>query len=178
MCIGSKNESQFLVGRGGQGVDLLALLAFDASSIGVADVRVFADATGRARAFHALLGNLRVAVDQVRQRGATGGQAVQLFSAFAEEFAIAGALTLRLHGRLVQGDVDRASWFGMRDGGGVAVGGSDANALGVFQESFLAEATDDAVLGADRARVRVGARGRAGGAAGVEDFVFTAFFDW
>jgi len=61
---------------------------------------------------------------------------------------------------------------------GLAVGGSDANALGVFQESFLAEATDDAVLGADRARVRVGAGGRAGGAAFVEDFVFTAFFDW
>jgi len=49
--------------------------------------------------------------------------------------------------------------------------------LGIFQVSFLAEAADDAVPGADRSRVRVGARGWAGGAAGTEDFVFTTFFD-
>jgi len=72
MCIGSKHESQFLVGWGGEGADLFALLAFDASSIGVADVRVFANATGRAHAFHAPLGHLGIAVDQVRQRGAAG----------------------------------------------------------------------------------------------------------
>jgi len=50
--------------------------------------------------------------------------------------------------------------------------------LGIFQVSFLAKAADDAVPGADRARVRVGASGWAGGAAGTEDFVFTALFDW
>jgi hypothetical protein len=173
MCIWSRNESQFLVGRGGgEGVDFLAFLAFNASSIGVADVRLFADASGCAHAFQTPFGHLRGAVDQVRQRGVATGQAVQLGSAFAEHFAIA-ALTLRLHGRLVQGDGDRSS-----DGRGVAVGGSDANALGVFQVSFLAEAADDALSGADRARVRVGARGRAGGAAGAEDFVVTAFLDW
>jgi len=49
--------------------------------------------------------------------------------------------------------------------------------LGVFQESFLAEATDDALSGADSVGVRIGARGRAGGAARVEDFVLTAFLD-
>lgn len=50
--------------------------------------------------------------------------------------------------------------------------------MGVFQVSIHAEAADDAVPGADRARVRIGARSRASGAAGAEDFVFTAFFDW
>jgi hypothetical protein len=175
MCTGSRNESHFLVRRGGgEGVDLLAFLAFNASSIGVADERLFADATGRAHAFQTPLGYLRGSVDQERQRGVATGQAVQLGSAFAEHFAIAGALTLRLQRRLVQGDVNRA----VRGGGGVAVGGGDANALSVFQVSFLAEAADDALSGADRARVRVGARGRAGGAAGVEHFVFTAFLDW
>lgn len=134
---------------------------------------MFADASGRAHAFHASFGHLRGAVDQIGQRGVATGQAVQLGAAFVVGFAIAGALTLSLHRSLVQGDVDRSG-----DGGRVAVGGGDANTLGVFQVSFLAEAADDALSGADRARVRVGARGRAGGAAGAEDFVVTAFLDW
>jgi hypothetical protein len=50
----------------------------------------------------------------------------------------------------------------------------DAYTIFVFQESGFAEATDDAVLGANRARMRVGARGWAGGSAGEENFVFFA----
>lgn len=51
----------------------------------------------------------------------------------------------------------------------------DARALIVSQIAFFAKATDHAVLGADRARVRVGAGGRTGGAAFFEDFVDWAF---
>jgi len=50
----------------------------------------------------------------------------------------------------------------------------NAYALFVFQESRFAEATDDAIASADRARVRVGARGRASGSATFENFVFFA----
>ena len=50
----------------------------------------------------------------------------------------------------------------------------DADTIFVFQESGFAETTDDAVLGADRARVRVGASGWASGSAGEENFVFFA----
>jgi hypothetical protein len=50
----------------------------------------------------------------------------------------------------------------------------NAHTVFVFQESGFAEATDDAVAGADWARVRVGAGGRAGGSAGEEHFVFFA----
>lgn len=57
---------------------------------------------------------------------------------------------------------------------GFAVGGSHAFALGVFQESFLAEASNHAVLGADWAWVGIVAGGWASSAAGVENFVLTA----
>lgn len=50
----------------------------------------------------------------------------------------------------------------------------NADAVFVFQESGFAEATDDAVAGAFRARVRVGAGGRASGSATEKDFVFFA----
>jgi len=54
----------------------------------------------------------------------------------------------------------------------------NAHALFVFQESRFAEATDDAVASADRARVRVGAGGRASGSTTKEDFVFFALRDF
>jgi len=159
-----------LLGRGGEWADVLAFLHFNASSVGVAEVRLLADASGGAFAFQAFPGDLRFAVDQERQWGVAAGQAVQLLTARAENFAVAGALTLRLHGRGVQRDVDGLGSF--------AVGGWDASAVGVLQESFLAEASDDALLGADWAGVGVGAGGWAGGTARVEDFVFTAFRGW
>jgi len=60
----------------------------------------------------------------------------------------------------------------------LAVGGFNANALSVLQESFLAKASDDAVAGADRARMWVGARRWACSSAGQENFVGIAFRHW
>lgn len=57
----------------------------------------------------------------------------------------------------------------------VAFAGLDAGALTVSQITLIAEASDHAVLGADRARVRVGAGGSTRGAARVEVFVGRAF---
>jgi len=157
-------------GGGGEGVGVVAFVTFNALSIGVADVRFLANASRRAIAQQAFPGYLRSTVNQVWQRHVAAGQAVQLGATFAEDFAITGALSLWLHGRLVQGDVDGA--------GGFAVGSSHADAVSVFQVSFLAEAADDALSSADRARLGVSAGGWAGGTARVEDFVFTAFRDW
>jgi len=53
----------------------------------------------------------------------------------------------------------------------------NAYALFVFQVAGFAEAADDAVLGASRARIGVGAGRGAGGTAFVEDFVFFALRD-
>jgi len=50
----------------------------------------------------------------------------------------------------------------------------NAHAVFIFQESGFAKATDDAIASADRARVRVGARGRASGSTSEENFVFFA----
>jgi len=50
----------------------------------------------------------------------------------------------------------------------------NAHTIVGFQESGFAEATDDAVLGADPTRVWVGAGGWAGGSASVENFVLFA----
>lgn len=50
----------------------------------------------------------------------------------------------------------------------------NAHTIFVFQESGFAEATDDAVESADRARVRVGAGGWASGSTTEEDFIFFA----
>lgn len=153
-------------GGGGERVVVLAFAAFDASAVGVADVGFLADASGSAAAFQASFRHLGIAVDQERQRGAAAGQAVQLLTAFAVDFAVAGALTLRLSG------------LGEQRLRGGAVGGDDANAVFVPQVSFLAEASDDAVAGADRAGMRVGAGGRASGTARVEDFVLRALVEW
>jgi hypothetical protein len=57
----------------------------------------------------------------------------------------------------------------------LAVGGGDAFALSVFQESFRAEATDDAIASADRARMWVGACRWASSTASQEHFVLFAF---
>ena len=154
------------MGRGGEGAVVLAFVDFDASSIGVADVWLLAHASGSAFAFQAFLGELGFAVDQEGQRGVAAGQAVQLFTAVAEDLAIAGALTRWLDCRRHHGL------------GSFAVGGWHADALGVLQESFLAEASDDAVLGADRAGMGVGAGRGAGGSARVELFVGAALRDW
>jgi len=50
----------------------------------------------------------------------------------------------------------------------------NADAIFVFQESGFAEATDDAIASADRARMWVGAGSRASGSAGEEHFVVFA----
>jgi len=60
----------------------------------------------------------------------------------------------------------------------LTIGGSDAFALCVFQESFLASASDHAVLGAYWTRIRVGASRWASSAARQENFVLSAFRDW
>lgn len=52
-----------------------------------------------------------------------------------------------------------------------ALDGRDANAIGVSQMTLLAEASNNAVLGAYWARVWVGAGGRAGRTASVEFFI-------
>jgi len=68
-------------------------------------------------------------------------------------------------------------WVGEEHGGlgGFALVGRHAKAVSVSQVSFLAEASDDAVLGADRAGMGVGAVRGARGAAGVEFLVVGAF---
>lgn len=57
----------------------------------------------------------------------------------------------------------------------IAFTGGHADTVGVSQHTFLAEASNDAVLGADWARVGVGAGGGASGATWVEYFVVGAF---
>jgi len=132
---------------------VLALLVFDALAVGVADVRFLADASWSAATFQAFLGQLGSSVDQERGRGVAAGQAVQLLTAFAEDFAIAGAFTFGL-------------FVGEQgDGVGGAVGGWHAHALCVLQVTFLAEASNDAVAGADWAGMGVGAGGWASGSA-------------
>jgi len=154
-------------GGGGEGSGVVAFFAFDALSFGVADVRMHADAGWGAFQFRAFLWNLGSSVDQERERRTAGGHAVHLVTALVGvHFAITGAFELRCHGSSDQGHRFRA------------VGSWDADALSVLQMSFLAEAANDAVAGAHRTWDRVGARGRASGAAGVEQLVFTAFRDW
>jgi hypothetical protein len=157
---------KFLMSRGGGAWDgVIAVLSLDALAISIADVGLLADAGGGAFGFQAFLGHLRSAVDQEHRQGVALGHAVELATTiFHEHFAITGAFALSLDEQ-----------FGFR---GNAVGGFHANALFVLQVAFLAEAADDAVLGAHRAGVRVGAGGRASSAARVEDFVFVAFRDW
>jgi len=60
----------------------------------------------------------------------------------------------------------------------LTVGGFNTFALSIFQESFFASASDDAVLCADRARMGIGACGWACSSARQENFVGFAFRDW
>ena len=143
-------------GGGGEWSGVVAFGAFDALSFGVADVRMHADARWGAFQFRAFLWNLRVAVDQERQRRSAGGHAVQLVTALrGVHFAVTGAFLLRCHWSSKQGH--RFRFF--------AVGGRDADAFGVLQVSFLAEAANDTVTGAFRTGDWGGARGWASGAA-------------
>lgn len=130
---------------------MVALLAFNALTIRIAIVREFADAAGGAFLFLAFFGNLRNAVDQKRQRGTAAGHTVHLGAAiFHVHFAITAALAFSFD-------------WGVDS---LAVGSLHADAMFIFQISFLAEAADDAVLGADWTWMGVGAGGRAGSAAG------------
>lgn len=54
----------------------------------------------------------------------------------------------------------------------------NADAVFIFQKSGFAEATDDAIASADRARMGIGARCRASGSATEENFVFFALTDF
>jgi hypothetical protein len=67
-------------------------------------------------------------------------------------------------------------WVGEEHGclGGFAFLSWNADAVGISQVSFLAEASDDALPGADGAWVRVGAGRSAGRAAWVEHFIVRA----
>lgn len=60
----------------------------------------------------------------------------------------------------------------------LAVGGFNTDAISVFQESFVAEASNDAVLGAYWAGMWVGACGWACSSARLENFISIAFRDW
>jgi len=141
----------------------VALAAFNALSIAVADVRAVADASGLWRDFLAFLGNLRDAHDQVRRRGVAGGHAIHLRGdgIIDVRFAIRWAFL---------------GWFRSQSSTEwtIAVLGSHAYAVGGLQESFFAEASDNAVPGANRARVRIFAGGRASSAAGAELLVHAA----
>lgn len=103
-------------------------------------------------------------MDQEWQRGSTAVQAVHLVTAFGVHFAIGGAFAF-------DGGQDHVGWSS-------AVGSRDADSLIVSQKAFFAEATDDAVASADRARMGFSAGGRAGGTTWHEKFVGRAFRDW
>jgi len=59
---------------------------------------------------------------------------------------------------------------------GIAFGGWHANATSISQMTFITEASDDAVLGANWARIWIGAGGSASGAAWIEKFIVWAFW--
>jgi len=151
---------------GGEWRGAVAFFAFDALSLGVADVRMHANAGWSAFHIRASFGHLRIAVDQERQRRSAAGHAVQLVTAFGGvHLAIGGAFALSGLGEKGH----RCSF---------AVGSLDAHALSVLHVSLLAEAANDAVAGAGWSRVRFGARCRASGTASVEFFVLTALHWW
>jgi hypothetical protein len=83
----------------------------------------------------------------------------------------AAGLEFLVVGALGNFKVQRSFW-------GFAFVGWHAEAEFGSQVTWLAEASDDAVLGADRARVGVGAGRGAGGAAGLEFFVVGALGDF
>jgi len=59
---------------------------------------------------------------------------------------------------------------------GIAFGFWHANALSISQMIFFAKASDDAVLGANRARIRISAGGSASRTAWIEKFIVRAFW--
>lgn len=102
-------------------------------------------------------------MDEEGHHVAAGNTVSLVTTLFDEDFALRQA-----H---VWGKHHGGHWLGC-----LAVGGSDADAIFVPQESFLAEAPDDAVPGADGAWMWIGAGGRACSAAGVEDFILWALW--
>jgi hypothetical protein len=58
---------------------------------------------------------------------------------------------------------------------GIALDGWHAHATSIPQMTFIAEASDDALFGANRAWIGIGAGGSACGAAGIEKFIVRAF---
>jgi len=128
-----------------------AFSTFDALAIGSTDVGFLTDATGRAPAFGASWRQLRISVNQERQRRTAAGQTIQLRAAVGVDFAIAGAFAFRFNGGGGQDQIGRSR-------GSAAIGGGHADALSIFQVAFLAETTDDAISSADGTRVGIGAR--------------------
>jgi len=59
---------------------------------------------------------------------------------------------------------------------GIAFGWGHAYATSISQMTFITEASDDALLGTNRARIRIGAGGGASGAAWIEKFIVGAFW--
>jgi hypothetical protein len=141
----------------GGGERLVAFATFDALAMFVAYVGMLADAARSAHAFQALLGHLGSSVDEEGDNMAAGNT-IQLAAAF---FHV--GLTLRRAFGFSGKHGDHGLWC-------LAVGGWHAFTILVSQESFLAEAPDDAVLCADGAWMWVSTGGRASGAAGLEDF--------
>jgi hypothetical protein len=95
----------------------------------------------------------------------TWAQGVGVLARSIASFALTEYFVIATHLRC-NGD-DLGSWH-------AASFRMNAHTVFVFQESGFAKATDDAIASADRARVRVGAGGRAGGSASFEHFIFFA----
>jgi len=149
-------EHGFLVSRG------LAVFAFNALTSGVADVWMLADARGGAFGVLAFLRHLRVSVDHERQRSTACGHAIQLTTAilFADEHFVIAAF--------------RDRWEHHECFRSFALMSRHADAKRVSQVSLLAEAADDAVLGAHIAWARVGAGRSASRTASLEFFIVRA----
>jgi len=95
----------------------------------------------------------------------TGAQGVGVFAGAITSFALTVFFVITTHRGL------HGHYFGSWHAASFRM---NAHTLFVFQESRFAEATDDAVASADRARVRVGACGWACGSTRLENFVFFA----
>jgi hypothetical protein len=158
LALGNRRQQHLLtwhlLGDNGRG----ALVGRHAVAVGVSQEAGFAEASD-----DALFGAHRARVRVVAGGVASG-------TARVEDFQFAALFFERV-------DDGRGG-----DRCGVAFAGRNAVTVGVFQESWFAEATDDAVHGADRAGDGVGACGVASGTAGVEFSVGAAFFfdggDW
>jgi hypothetical protein len=147
----------------------IALFSLHALTIRITDVWVFAEACGSAFTFQAFLGYLWDSVDQVWKWSVASGHAVHLGTAFFRvHFAITGAFDFRFH----RGGQKFFHFWG------IAVGSWNADTFVVLQVSFTAEASNDAVLGAHRAWMWIGAGGWASCTACAEHFIGFAFWDW